>query len=127
MWTDVCVAAQKHGIHSYIQELGLNYTYIDIGWWKQLALPFTSKYFDEMPMMAFLSNFYGEGKIPIAVTDRRIIGDFVGHIVKDPRTLNKYVFVHEDEITQEQVYKIVEEVASSDTAAGILKRKTLVS
>jgi hypothetical protein len=118
---------QKYGIRSYIQELGLNYTWIDVAWWKQLTLPLTAKFIEAMPFLSFLSIVHGDGKTPIAVTDRRIIGDFVGRIVKDERTLNKYVFIHEDSVTQEEVYKIIEEVAPADVAADVLKRKTVVS
>jgi hypothetical protein len=79
-----------------------------------------------MPFMSILSTFHGDGKTPIAVTDRRIIGDFVGRIVKDDRTLNKYVFIHEDNVTQEEVYNIIKEVAPPDVAADIMRRKTVV-
>jgi hypothetical protein len=74
--------------------------------------------------MLELDNFYGEGKTPTLVTDREAIGDFVGRIIKDERTLNQYVVIHEEEVTQEQIWKIAEE--TSPEGAEIFARKRLV-
>lgn len=42
------------------------------------------------------------------------IGDFVVRIVSDPRTLNQYVFVHEAEVSQKEIYEICSLAAGED-------------
>lgn len=116
--------AQKASIHRYIQELGIGYTWIDIGWWKQLMLPYPSS-FDAGWASTLSYRFFADGKQPFAVTDRRVIGDFVGRIIKDDRTMNQYVFCYEEVVTQEQLWKIAEEVCSE--GASILEKKVQVS
>jgi hypothetical protein len=107
--------AQKASIHEYIQELGIGYTWIDIGWWKQLMLPHPPS-FDAGWASTLSYRFFADGKQPFAVTDRRMIGDFIGRIIKDDRTLNQYVFCYEEVVTQEQLWKIAEEVCSEGAA-----------
>jgi hypothetical protein len=63
--------------------------------------------------------------VPVLVTDRLLIGDFVGRIIKDERTLNQYVIVHEDEVTMEDVWKMAEEI--SPEGKEILAKRQPVS
>jgi hypothetical protein len=63
--------------------------------------------------------------VPVLVTDRLLIGDFVGRIIKDERTLNQYVIVHEDEVTMEDVWKMVEQI--SPEGKQILAKRQPVS
>jgi hypothetical protein len=101
----------------------LPYTYIDVGWWKQLTLPYPPSFVGN-PNIKILYDFYGEGKTPFLVTDREIIGDFVGRIIKDERTLNQYVLIHEEEVNHEEVWRIAEE--ESPEGAGIVAKKNTV-
>jgi hypothetical protein len=94
-----------------------------VGWWKQLLLPYPPS-FTGSPVTQWLYDFYGDGNLPILLTDREIIGDFVGRIIKDERTLNQYVIVHEDEVTQEEAWKIAEE--ESPEGAAIVAKKNPV-
>jgi hypothetical protein len=107
-----------------IRELGLPYTYIDVGWWKQITLPYPPSFVGENPRIKAFYNFYGEGKTPFIVTDREVIGDFVGRIIKDERTLNQYVVIHEAEVNQAEVWKIAEE--ESPEGAEIVANKITV-
>jgi hypothetical protein len=117
------VTLQKNAIHKHIHELGLPYTFIDVGWWKQLTFPYPPSFSGNF-FVPLLYNYCGDGKTPVLVTDREVIGDFVGRIIKDDRTLNKYVIVYEDEVTWEEVWRIAEEV--SPEGAEILAKKNQV-
>jgi hypothetical protein len=115
---------QKNGIHDLIRELRLPYTYIDVGWWKQITLPYPPSFVGGNPFIQTFYNFYGEGKTPFLVTDREIIGDFVGRIIKDERTLNQYVVIHEEEVNHAEVWKMAEE--ESPEGAEIVAKKITV-
>lgn len=117
----ILICIQKADIHRYIEQLGLGYTWIDVGWWKQLTVPFPPKV-DGGVYATICYQYFGEGKQTFAVTDRRIIGDFTGRIIKDDRTLNKYVFVYEDVVTQEQVWNIAREELTEDSELLDVKR-----
>ena len=45
-------------------------------------------------------NLIGTGDVPFAVADEFHIGDYVERIIQDERTLNRKVFVWEDEVTE---------------------------
>lgn len=42
------------------------------------------------------------------------IGRFVARIIIDPRTLNKRVFCHADEVTLNEVYEVANKVSEED-------------
>lgn len=48
--------------------------------------------------------FYGDGDKKSAITDLNHVGDFAARIVADERTLNKWVYVWEDELTQAEAW-----------------------
>ena len=57
-------------------------------------------------MKALLNEVHGAGSDRMLVTDLNHIGAFVARIVADPRTLNKYVIIWEDETTQANAYEL---------------------
>jgi hypothetical protein len=95
---------KKYGIREYIEELGLPHIYIDVGWWMQSMLPAASE--EQWWGAAFTRRLYVGGKHKVALTDTGRIGDYVARIIEDPRTLNQYVFVWEDEKTQKEALEI---------------------
>jgi hypothetical protein len=54
--------------------------------------------------------FYGKGDKKSAVTDLNHIGDFVARIIDDDRTLNKWVYIWEDELTLAEAWATAERV-----------------
>ncbi|KAL1657664.1 NmrA-like family-domain-containing protein [Schizophyllum commune] len=111
---------RKLAIHEYIESIGLGHTYIEIGWWMQLTVIFPAHMNSATADMA--RNLIGTGDVPFAVADEFHIGDYVARIIQDERTLNKKVFVWEDEVTQNQVW----DLAVKKYGEGILeKKKTL--
>ncbi|RPD58088.1 NAD-P-binding protein [Lentinus tigrinus ALCF2SS1-7] len=96
----------KLDIRAFIQELGVSYTFIDIGWWMQfwLPLPSRSTVSDAAKMMAY--TYLEDGSAKTLVTDYRHTGLFVARIVADPRTLNHAVIVWEDEVSQAEAQEL---------------------
>ncbi|KAI4521428.1 hypothetical protein EV121DRAFT_296623 [Schizophyllum commune] len=112
---------RKLAIHEYIEYIGLGHTYIEIGWWMQLTVIFPAHMNSVTADM--VRNFIGTGDVPFAVADEFHIGDYVARIIQDERTLNKKVFVWEDEVTQNQVW----DLAVKKYGEGILKTKKVHS
>ncbi|EJD05569.1 NAD-binding protein [Fomitiporia mediterranea MF3/22] len=114
-WGTSCVRGlrqlhdEKLAIHDYIKEIGLGYTFIDVGWWL-ITLPYADP--SKNPGFAeFLKPFYGTGNVKCAVTDRRDIGKFVARILADERTQNRYVFCWTEEVTQTEALDLAERIA----------------
>ncbi|KAL1698965.1 NmrA-like family-domain-containing protein [Schizophyllum commune] len=112
---------RKLAIHEYIESIGLGHTYIEIGWWMQLTVIFPAHMNSATADMA--RNLIGTGDVPFAVADEFHIGDYVARIIQDERTLNKKVFVWEDEVTQNQVW----DLAVKKYGEGILEKKKVHS
>ncbi|GJJ09953.1 hypothetical protein Clacol_004177 [Clathrus columnatus] len=106
---------RKLGIRSFIKDLGIGYTFIDVGWWMELILPYPIDH--PGPMTALSRLFVGSGGVRSSVTRREDIGTFVARILADPRTLNTYIFCHGDVVTMNEVYAIAEKVAKVDFSA----------
>ncbi|KAI5885473.1 NAD(P)-binding protein [Schizophyllum commune H4-8] len=94
------MADKKHAIRDYVRELGIGYTFIEVGFWYEFVLPFPPSYAGH-PYADLSHDFKGPGNVLLAVTASQSIGDFVARIISDPRTLNHTVFVWEDQVTEE--------------------------
>ncbi|KAI0657640.1 NAD-P-binding protein [Cubamyces menziesii] len=105
---------QKLAIREFIQELGLPYTFIDVGWWMQISLPLPER--SQSPMKEQSYTIYGDGNNRMLVTDLNHIGTYVARIIADPRTLNHAVIIWEDEPTQLETREIGERVSGEGDA-----------
>ncbi|RPD58079.1 NAD-P-binding protein [Lentinus tigrinus ALCF2SS1-7] len=96
----------KLEIRDFIQELGVGYTFIDVGGWMQgwLPLPRRSSMSDEAKQVGY--TYLEDGSVKTLVTDRRHIGTYVARIIADPRTLNHAVIVWEDEPSQAEAQEL---------------------
>ncbi|KAL5498553.1 hypothetical protein ACEPAH_1907 [Sanghuangporus vaninii] len=118
-WATVCVRGvrqlhdQKLAIRDYVKEIGINYTFIDIGWWMQLTPPLIDIKFPLPLMKRVMSSYIGSGNVKCAVTDNRDIGKFVARIIADDRTLNQYVFCWSQEVTLNETIALAERVSGS--------------
>lgn len=119
IWQVGLIFLQKRAIGSFIKELGIGYTIIDVGWWMELILPFPSS--DHDPVADLSRTFVGAGDVKTAVTSRVDIGRFIARILADPRTLNRHVFCHAEEVTQTEVYQIAEEISGENF--GLVKNQ----
>ncbi|TRM70572.1 hypothetical protein BD626DRAFT_30637 [Schizophyllum amplum] len=103
---------QKLAIREYIKKSGLGYTFVEVGYWMQMVLPWPAQ------LTGFLADMtrevVGTGDVPLALTNLSHIGDYVARVIKDDRTLNQTVFIWEDEKTQNQGWAHTERRLGSD-------------
>ncbi|KAI0364826.1 NAD-P-binding protein [Pilatotrama ljubarskyi] len=111
---------EKLAIRDFIKELGVPYTFIDVGWWMQLSLPLPSR--SKASRKESTYELHGDGTKKMLVTDLRHIGAYVARIIADPRTLNQAVIVWEDEVTELQAREIGERASGE---ADVLKAKRI--
>ncbi|KDQ26613.1 hypothetical protein PLEOSDRAFT_174092 [Pleurotus ostreatus PC15] len=101
----------KYEIQDYIKELGLAYTFIEVGTWLYVMLP---------PLHAAKDTLLTLKSRPAYTTQRTIystistIAKLVPRIIADPRTLNQTVVAHDGEITLNEAWKIAEKVTGED-------------
>ncbi|EIN05580.1 NAD(P)-binding protein [Punctularia strigosozonata HHB-11173 SS5] len=107
------MADLKYAIRDYIDSLGIGHTYIDVGWWMQLSVPYPS-YVKPNFVTELLRSFAGEGDKKNALTGLHDIGKFVARIVEDPRTINQYVFVWGEERTGAECWAVAQRIYGED-------------
>jgi hypothetical protein len=93
----------------------VEYTFIDVGWWTKFTLPHPPESKDRQ-LADMMAEFYDDGDVKSAVTYLPDIGTYVSRIVIDPRTVNRYVFVWGEQVTQSQVWEIGERVTGQKLA-----------
>ncbi|KAJ7055592.1 hypothetical protein C8F01DRAFT_1030149 [Mycena amicta] len=100
----------KETVYQHIFQLYLPYTIIDVGYWHQISFPSVPSgrvdYALAMPV-----EIHADGKQKTLLTDLRDIGRYVALIIKDPRTLNKYVVTYSDVLSEEEIFALTEEVS----------------
>ncbi|EPT01233.1 NAD-binding protein [Fomitopsis schrenkii] len=118
----------KLDVREYLQQLTAAsngrsaYTFIDIGWWAQLAVPATATGPSLLGPLA--DEYYSSDDKPSLLTDVDHIGPWVARIVGDQRTANEYVIVWEDELTLRESREIAG-AASGEAQALRAKRVVL--
>ena len=87
------------------------YTIIDVGYWHQISFPRLPS--GRVDYASFVPNdtIFGDGSTPSLLTDLRDVGRFVALIIKDERTLNKFVVTYSDELSQNEVFASIEEMS----------------
>jgi len=94
----------KEKVRQAVREAQIPYTFIDVGWWFQLALPKENMF----------ENRYGNGDVTTALTDLRDIGKFVAKILLDDRTIGNYVFIWGEELSQNEIEKIANKYSKKE-------------
>ncbi|KAL5514228.1 hypothetical protein ACEPAG_2316 [Sanghuangporus baumii] len=118
-WGTACVRGvrqlydQKLAIRDYAKDIGIGYTFIDVGWWMQITPPFTDIQSASPVRKKAMTSCIGSGNVKCAVTDNRDIGKFVARIISDDRTLNQYVFCWTQEVTLNETIALAERVSGS--------------
>ncbi|KAF2101288.1 NAD(P)-binding protein [Rhizodiscina lignyota] len=102
---------QKEEINNRIFRNHLPYTIIDVGFWHILSVLALPSGKSDYVMLAPNANLFGDGNAPNLLTHLPDIGKFVAEIVKDPRTLNKRVVTWSDELSQNQIFDMMEDVS----------------
>ncbi|KAL5514230.1 hypothetical protein ACEPAG_2318 [Sanghuangporus baumii] len=118
-WATACVRGvrqvhdEKLAIHDYVKEIGIGFTFIDVGWWMQVTPPFIDVKFPSSVLKKVMTSRIGSGNVKCAVIDKRDIGKFVARIIADDRTLNRYVFCWAQEVTLNEAIALAERVSGS--------------
>ncbi|KAL5514215.1 hypothetical protein ACEPAG_2303 [Sanghuangporus baumii] len=116
-WATACVRGvrsyhdEKLAIHDYVKEIGIGFTFIDVGWWMKVTVPFSDYEFPQPILQRVTTSFVGPGDVKCAFTDDRDIGKFVARIIADDRTLNQYVFCWTEEFTLNEIVALAERVS----------------
>ncbi|KAK7031597.1 glycoside hydrolase [Favolaschia claudopus] len=88
----------------------LPYTIIDVGFWHQLSFPRVPS--GRVDYACFVSpSLHGNGGTSTMMTDLRDIGPWVALILKDERTLNRYVCTYSDVLTENEIFALTEEMS----------------
>ena len=98
-------------VYNHVKQLVLPFTIVDVGWWYQIAYPRLPSGKIDYAMNTANDEIIADGNIPTALTDLRDVGRYVARIVRDDRTLNKYVFAYNVVATQNEVYSLLEHVS----------------
>ncbi|PIL32965.1 hypothetical protein GSI_05083 [Ganoderma sinense ZZ0214-1] len=106
----------KLDIHDLVKELGVPYTFIDVGLWMQLYLPLPLRSQAPQPVKDMTWTVYADGSARTLLTHRERIGTYVARILADPRTLNQAVIVWEDEVRQGDAHALGERVSGEGDA-----------
>jgi hypothetical protein len=103
---------QKEEVLNHIKQLFLPFTFINVGYWYQFSfLPLPSGKTDKYLFPGTNSKMRGDGTVLNLITDLRDVGHFVARIVADERTLNQYVFAWGEEMTEKEIYSVMEQVS----------------
>ncbi|KAJ7213213.1 hypothetical protein B0H12DRAFT_1194879 [Mycena haematopus] len=99
----------KEEVYQHIWKLYLPYTIIDVGYWYQISYPtLPSGRVNYASLFKSKTVIHNNGSMPNMLTDLRDIGRFVALIIKDPRTLNKFVSVYGDLLSENEVFETME-------------------
>ncbi|RPD57587.1 NAD-P-binding protein [Lentinus tigrinus ALCF2SS1-7] len=106
----------KFDIRDFVKELGVPYTFIDVGWWMQFYLPLPLRSTVVPKVKAMTWSFYGTGESKNLLTNLHHIGTWVARIITDPRTINKAVIIWEEEVMQKDAHEIGARVSGDGDA-----------
>lgn len=104
----------KETVHNEVFKAHLPYTIIDVGFWHQISFPPLPSGKIDYAVALPIDRLYGDGDQnrdaakKSLLTDWRDVGRFVACIIKDPRTLNKRVVTWADELSQEDIWDVME-------------------
>ncbi|KAJ7639900.1 hypothetical protein B0H17DRAFT_1216760 [Mycena rosella] len=102
----------KEEVYQHIRRLYLPYTIIDVGYWHQISFPtLPSGRVDYAAFATPSVDIHAGGTAPTMLTDLRDIGPFVARIIKDPRTLNQSVVTYSDVLSENDIFKLLEEMS----------------
>ncbi|KAF8146500.1 hypothetical protein K438DRAFT_1780878 [Mycena galopus ATCC 62051] len=100
---------QKEEVYQHIRKLYLPYTIIDVGYWHQLSFPtLPSGRVNYASLFKSKTEIHNGGSMPTMLTDLRDIGRFVALIVRDARTLNKFIFAYGDLLPENEIFETIE-------------------
>ncbi|KAJ5382844.1 Glutathione S-transferase N-terminal [Penicillium concentricum] len=108
---------EKEEVYNDIKLLGIPYTIIDVGFWYQISFPSLPSGKVDYASVTPNNIIHDDGTAPNILTDLRDIGRFVARIICDDRTLNKYVYTFGDILSENEIYRIAEELSGEKVAS----------
>ncbi|CAN8100264.1 unnamed protein product [Discula destructiva] len=118
---------QKSRVLDAVQRAYVPYTVIDDGWWYQgVCPPVPSGKTDHAVMKGFNDLFYGDGDVPLALTDKDDIGIYVAKVIADPGTINKKVLIYSEVQTLNQVWALVADITGEEPLKKIVSQDQLL-
>ncbi|KAJ5468695.1 Glutathione S-transferaseN-terminal [Penicillium sp. IBT 31633x] len=102
---------EKEEVYNDIKFLGIPYTIIDVGYWYQISFPTLPSGKVDYASMLPNNTIHGDGTAPNILTDLRDVGRFVARIICDDRTLNRYIYTSGDVLSENEIYRIAEELS----------------
>jgi hypothetical protein len=100
---------EKEATYQRIWQHRIPYTIIDVGFWYQLSMPRVPSGRLDYALVLPLNEIIGGGDARNLLTDKRDIGNFVAKVLQDPRTINQKVICWGEDISQNELVRIVEE------------------
>ncbi|KAJ7174377.1 hypothetical protein C8R46DRAFT_945363 [Mycena filopes] len=119
---------QKEQIYQHIWRLYLPYTIIDVGYWHQISFPtLPSGRVDYAAMLKPKVEIHAGGTKPSILIDLRDIGPLVARIIKDDRTLNKFVITTGDVLSQNEIFKTMEELSGEKIERKYISAESIIA
>ncbi|KAK7039903.1 glycoside hydrolase [Favolaschia claudopus] len=114
---------QKEQVYQEIWKAHLPYTIIDVGYWHQISFPSlpSGKVDYALSSLRPTAEIHHGGDTLNMLTDLRDIGNYVALIIKDERTLNRFVCTYSDALSENQIFEIMEEMSGEK----IVERKAI--
>ncbi|KAJ7055609.1 isoflavone reductase family protein [Mycena amicta] len=106
----MAIRDDKETVYQHIFQLYLPYTIIDVGYWHQSSFPRVPSGRADYALI-IPADIHAGGTQKTILTDLRDIGRYVALIIKDSRTLNKYVVTYCDVLSEEEIFAMTEEVS----------------
>lgn len=102
---------EKEVTYQRIWQQKIPYTIIDVGFWYQLSVPRVPSGRLDYALVLPMNEVVAGGAAKNLLTDKRDIGGFVTRILRDARTVNQKVVCWGEEISQNQIVRVVEEMS----------------
>ncbi|KAK1224481.1 hypothetical protein PQX77_012594 [Marasmius sp. AFHP31] len=98
----------------FMIENNIPYTFIQVGVWADVILPFPHSFQAEPTAAVFQKQFHGSGTVKSAYTPLERVGEFVARIISDERTLNRTVQAWDGETTLNEVFAVASKVTGEN-------------
>ncbi|KAF8901814.1 hypothetical protein CPB85DRAFT_1377277 [Mucidula mucida] len=103
----------KLDIRQFIKELGIPYTFIEVGWWLPLLFPYPHAAPASLSVLT-PKNYIGDRQKKVVYSTVKSLALLVVRVIDDPRTLNQTVIACDGETNIDEAWAIAEKVSGED-------------
>ncbi|KAJ7165838.1 hypothetical protein C8R46DRAFT_1096354 [Mycena filopes] len=119
---------EKEEVYQHIWRLHLPYTIIDVGYWHQISFPtLPSGRVDYAARQKPKVEIHAGGTQLSILTDLRDIGLLVALIIKNARTLNKFVVAWGEVLSENEIFNTMEELSGERIVREYISADTIVA